>query len=73
MTRVLTYRLNSLRSVTSTMRMTRVLAPPPAALPSLCEGVYLMNVGPFLSEVAFSSDPATPATCRQAVEHCYWG
>jgi hypothetical protein len=46
----------------STIRMTRVLAPPPAALPSLWLGVYLMKVGPFLSLVAFSSDPATPAT-----------
>ena len=43
----------------STMRMTRVLAPD---APTPCDGVYFMKVGPFLSAVAFSSDPATPAT-----------
>ena len=44
----------------STIRITRVLAALPS--PPLELGVYLMKVGPFLSLVAFSSDPATPAT-----------
>ena len=37
-----------------------MLAAPSGPPPPL--GVYLMKVGPFLSLVAFSSDPATPAT-----------